>query len=562
MPTVESETGLLLDVSVALAIAFAGGWIATRLKLSPIVGYVTAGVIISPFTPGFVGDAERLRLIADIGIVLLLFGIGVQFSMTDLFHAGPRVIAAASAQVIIVLSAGWAAGAIAGWPADRSLYIGAAAAITSSVVAVRLLDDRGDIASNHGRLAVSWSIVQDIWAVVLIVALGAVAGGDGAGEISRDAGLAALKVAAFLAGVFVIGLRVMPFVLGRVAEERSRELFFIAIAALALSTALASEYMGLSLALGAFLAGLVVSESDLSHRVLGELLPTRDVFAVLFFVSVGMFIDPTVIADEWAIITVSLALIIALRLAASRLLLSRMTRPHTATLAAVALLPAGEFSFVLARAGLDEGALSEPAFAAIVTATAISIVLSPPAMTAAYGWIARETRARQAPSLEAGDAGPSRLGYHAVICGYGAVGRIVASLLSPRFETIVAEDDARAARDARNDGFFVVEGNPANAVAIERMRLDDARVLILALPDAFATRLVAERAREVNPHLDVVGIAASASEAERLASVGVGDAAVAEREVALELARHALHRFGVPSQQVARIIQTARARLR
>ncbi len=547
-------------MSIALAIAFAGGWIATRLRLSSIVGYIVAGLVISPFTPGFVGDVDRLRLIADIGIVLLLFGIGVQFSLGELARAGPRVIAAASGQIVVVVAGAVVCGAIAGWDADQSLYIGAAAAIGSSVVAMKLLDARGDIASDHGRLTVTWSIVQDLWAVVLIVALSAVSGESGAGAITREFSLAAAKVAAFLIGVFVIGLRVMPFVLARVAEERSRELFFLAIAALALSTALASEYMGLSLALGAFLAGLVVSESDLSHRVLGELLPTRDVFAVLFFVSVGMLIDPGVITDEWAVVLIAFGLIVALKPLAARLLLGPISRRHTAVLTAAALVSSGEFSFVLARSGLDEGALSEATFSAIITATALSIVISPASLAAAYQWVARSSVA--APLADVPPEGASRLGYHAVMCGYGDAGRIVASILRGRFETIVAEDDPRAARAAREAGFLVVEGNPTSDAVIEHMRLEDARVLIITLRDAFATRLITERARRVNPHLDIVGIAESELDSGRLERSGMSATVVAEQEVALELARHALHRFGVPSQQAARVVQTARARLR
>jgi K+:H+ antiporter len=559
----DPEVSLLRDVSVALAIAFAGGWIATRLRLSSIVGYILAGVVISPFTPGFVGDVDRLRLIADIGIVLLLFGIGVQFSLADLVRAGPRLVAAASAQIVVLIAAAWAAGTIAGWPADQSLYVGAAAAIASSVVAVKLLDARGDIASDHGRLAVTWSIVQDLWAVILIVVLGAVSGESGGGAIAREVSLAAGKVALFLGGVFVIGLRVMPIVLARVAEERSRELFFLAIAALALSTALVSEYMGLSLALGAFLAGLVVSESDLSHRVLGELLPTRDVFAVLFFISVGMLIDPGVIADEWAALILVFLLIAALKPLASRLFLAPIARPHTALLAAAALVPAGEFSFVLARSGLDDGALSEAMFSVIITATALSIVISPAALAAAYQWTSRRGSTQpRAPDLLPRAPAESRLGYHAVLCGYGDAGTIVASILRGRFEVIVAEDDAREARRARDEGFLVVEGNPTSATAIEHMRLDEARVLIITLRDAFATRLLTERALEVNPHLDIVGIAESSDDSLRLGRSGMSQTVVAEHEVALELARHALHRFGVPSQQAARIIQTARGRLR
>jgi CPA2 family monovalent cation:H+ antiporter-2 len=257
-----------------------------------------------------------------------------------------------------------------------------------------------------------------------------------------------------------------------------------------------------------------------------------------------------------------LVLILIVRAAATRMLLGRVTRAHTATLAAVALLPAGEFSFVLARSGLDEGVISEAVFGAIIAATAMTIMVSPPALAGAYRWMEREIAPRRPPDAEPVEGQPSRLGRHAVICGYGAVGRVVASLLSPRFESLIIEDDPRAARDAREDGYFVVEGNPTSDSIIERMRLEDARILILALTDGFGRRLLTERAHTINPHLEVIGVAMSAEESARLNASGMTEPVVAEREIALELGRYALHRFGVPSQQVARIIQQARARLR
>jgi CPA2 family monovalent cation:H+ antiporter-2 len=395
---------ILLDVTVSLAVAFAGGWLAMRLRLASIVGYVAAGVVISPFTPGFVGDTETLRLIADFGVVLLLFGIGIHFSLSELLSAGPRVIAGATIQAALVIVAAWFVGLGLGWHDKESLYVGAAAAITSSVVLVKLLESRGDLSTGYGRVAVAWSIVQDLWGVILIVGLGAIAA-DGSGNMAfRELALALTKAFVFVAAVLVIGLRVVPVVLKRVAAEQPRELFYLAIAILALGTALISDFAGLSLALGAFLAGLVVSESEHSHRVVDALLPTREVFAVLFFVSIGMLIDPKVIWDEWATILAILALILVVKSLFGWSLLRLLTSRQTAILATAALVPAAEFSFLIARAGLDSGVLSDEQFGAIIAAAAMSTVASTVIFSGAQTWSGKG-RSAPAPASSIPDSG-------------------------------------------------------------------------------------------------------------------------------------------------------------
>lgn len=379
----ESQTGLLVDVTVALALALAGGWLAARIGVSSILGYIAAGVVISPFTPGFVGDLDRLRLLADIGVVLLLFGIGVRFSLSELAHAGARLIAATITQTLAVFGIVATIAAIVGADRGQALYVGAAAAISSSVVLVRILDERGETASEPGRIAVSWSIVQDLTAIVLILIIGATTGsGDGDQPLAMAALLAAVKATAFVGGALLIGSRVVPFVLERVVDERSRDLFFLAIATLAIGTALASEYAGLSLALGAFVAGLVVSESEMSQRVLRDLLPTRDVFAVLFFVAAGMLIRPGVLLDEWAAILAVTAVIVVLKpIGVWLCLLAAGRGVTTSAMAAALLIPAAEFSFLIAEAGLRGHAISEQTFGVILTSSVISIVVCPTVVT-------------------------------------------------------------------------------------------------------------------------------------------------------------------------------------
>ena len=366
-------------MTVALGLALAGGWIASRIGVSPILGYIAAGVVISPFTPGFVGELDRLRLLADIGVVLLLFGIGVQFSLAELARAGVRLIASTVAQTLVVF--GVVAGIAGAVGADRgqALYVAAAVAISSSVMLVRMLEERKATESAVGRSAIPWSIVQDLTAIVLILIIGATTGAsEGDRPLALEAILAGLKATAFVGSMLLIGSRVVPFVLGRVVDERSRELFFLAIAALALGTALASEYAGLSLALGAFVAGLVVSESETSQRVIHDLLPTRDVFAVLFFVAAGMLIRPGVLVDEWLAILGVTAAIIALKPTLAWLALRASgLSAQTSVMAAAMLIPAAEFSFLIADAGLGHGAISEQTFGVILASAVISIVVAP-----------------------------------------------------------------------------------------------------------------------------------------------------------------------------------------
>lgn len=558
----ERDASLLVDVTVALCLALAGGWIATRLRLPALIGYIAAGVLISPFTPGFVGDLERLRLVADIGIVLLLFAIGVQFSLSELARIGPRIVVAAVVMSAIVFAAVAVLSAAAGASRDASLYIAAAVVISSSVVIVKLLDMRGETSSEHGRATIAVSIVQDLIAVVLIVVLSSISeGGGDNGSVVRDTALAGVKAAAFVALLLFVGLRVIPLVLSQVAEERSRELFFVAIAVLVIGTALASEWAGLSIALGAFLAGIVVSESDLSHRVLGELLPTRDVFAVLFFVSAGMLVDPAVVRDEWpAILGITAAIVLLKPLIFATIVRPAVHTAATALLTTALLMPVGEFSFLLAADGLDNEALSDDQFGVILTSAVISIAAAPVALAGADIWIRRrESRGGMAP--EPG-TGPSRLGRRAVVVGYGRTGQTVAGVLHARFDVLIIEESAQLARQAREAGLDVLEGSPTSREVVARMDLGDARILIVSIADPFTARLLSEHARAANPHLEIVAHASARADMERLRKSGVSDAVVAEDEVALELARYGLHRFGVSSAEALRIIQRARAETR
>ena len=554
----ENDTSLLLDLVAAMSVALAGGWLASRLGLSSIVGYVVAGMVISPFTPGFVGDIERLRFLADIGVVLIMFGIGVQFSLGDLAKVGPRIGSAAVAQVLIVLGATWAIAVPMGWEWDESLFVGVALASSSSTVVAKVLAERGEVSTPHGRISMGWSIIQDLAALIVVAVLLAVTVTDD-GNIGTSVAIAALQAVGFIALLLIVGARVVPWLLARVADQGSRELFVLTIAGIALGTAMASDQAGLSLAMGAFLAGMVVSESDLSHRVLGELLPARDVFAVLFFVSVGMLIEPDVVLENTGPLLVVLTLIILFK----GLLILGMLRlageKRATSLQASALLAqAGEFTFVFVGLGVDENIVSNDLFSVVVAATAISIIVMPLVASAA-SWLNRTLESAPV-ALPAEARRPRRLGRKAVIAGYGDVGRTVANAIRGRFEVVVVDEDARVLRGIEGDDIRVVNGDASNPAVMDEMGLDDCRVLVIAIPDPFATRLLVERARAMYPDLDIIARAVSEEEASRLRAAGAGDAIVPEREVALELVRHSLHRFGVDQRQALAIVQRMRQR--
>jgi CPA2 family monovalent cation:H+ antiporter-2 len=366
---------LLVDLVVAVALAMVGGWIAARIGLSSIIGYIVAGLVISPFTPGFAGNLDQLRLVAEIGVVLLLFSIGVHFSFEDLRSVRPAIAAAAVAQVTSVAVAGFAIGTAAGWGRDQSLFAGAAIAISSSAVIVKLLSDRNDIESERGQLAVAWSIVEDLCAVVAVAVLVAL---TGEGGVAASVGIASAKAIGFVAVALVLGIRVIPWALERMAEVAPPEVFILGITVLALGMALGSERVGLSIAFGAFLAGMMVSESNVSHDILEKLLPARDVFAALFFVSVGMLIDPSVLRDNIGIAAALLAAMVVLKGVVTWVLLRLVGyQSDSAARIAALLSQAGEFSFVVAGIGLDREVVDSDVFSLVVAATAISMALTP-----------------------------------------------------------------------------------------------------------------------------------------------------------------------------------------
>jgi CPA2 family monovalent cation:H+ antiporter-2 len=550
-------TGLELTLLIALAAALVLGAIAHRLGMPPIIGYVIAGLAVGPATPGFVAGREEVLALADVGVALLMFSIGLQFSLAELRSTGTRILFGTPLAVATTMAIGAATGMALGWDIVEALFIGAAVAICSTVVLVKVAGEAALHTTTHGRAALGMSIVQDLVTIALVVILSAI---GSRGEEPLTALLLNGAVAlGFVALVVVGGSRVLPRLLGAIAGLRSRELFVIAVAVVAIGTAFAAAALGVSVALGAFVAGLALADSDLTASVLGEIVPLRELFSTFFFVSIGVLLQPAALIEAWPVV-VGLLLIITLGKAVPAALLVRLDgqRPSSAVRAGALVGQSGEFSFVLASTGLTLGAVRPEIFTLAMGAVVISILTAEPLHAAAHrlgSWLDVRTSAPALPGDEPG-AGMRR---HAVILGYGRVGRSVARVLDSRgFVWVAVDGDYATARAGREAGMPLIYGEAGAPPVLEQARIAEAHALVVAIPDALATRQAVEYARARNPRVEVVARAHSEAEEVELRRLGAMRVVVAEREVGNELVRHALRRFGVSDREVAAMLEARR----
>ncbi len=548
--------GLIFNLALALLAAFVGAIIATRLRQSVVVGYIVAGIAIGPFTPGLLADPATVEEVADVGLVFLLFTIGAELSLTDVLKAGRVALAGGSAQVVLTMALAAIVAMLLGFQTSGAIFVGAAIAISSGAVLSKILADRGELESEHGRLALAWSTIQDLATIVLVVLLPAVAGSQ-SGDLA-DIGLAVGKAALFLVLLVPIGARVFPLAFEWLARLGNRELFVLAVAAMALGTAFISTLFGVSLALGAFVAGLAVGESDLSHQVVTEIAPLRDVLAGVFFVAVGMLVDPLFVVQHLPVELLTLVLIVFVKGGIVGGLAKLLgTSGRTAALLGVTMAQCGEFSFLLARLGRDAGALDHDGFNVVLSGAAISIMLAPPLHVGAGRAVRMIERAasREPPVVQA----PARR--HAVICGYGDVGRLIGDALARRGLTFLAIDqDPRVVRQVRSAGGSALLGYADNPTVLEQASLDQARVLVVAVPDAVAARQIVDYAKRTWPRLDIVVRTHGEEQLRAMRTLGVDEAVSGELELALEMARHTLHRFGISSAETQAILQGFRHR--
>ena len=559
----------ILDLGVAVALALAGGAIAVRLRQPPIVGYLVAGVIIGPFTPGFVGGQEDISQLAELGIVLLLFALGVEFSLHELRRVWRIAVPGAIAQVLVIIAVGTLVGTLLGLSLSAAAVVGAAVAISSTLVVLKVLEERGELDSLHGRVAIGWMVVQDLVTVLLMALLEPLAGGGSAAPVL----FAILRAAAFLALAYVLGTRLLPWLFRTVSRLGSPELFLLSVFATALLAAfVSSAVFGLSLALGAFVAGIIVSESDLAHQAAGEIIPFRDLFAVLFFVSVGMLLDPAAIAGDWPALLALLAVTVLLKGVIAAVLGRVLGMPlRSALLLGAIIAQEGEFSFLIAGQALDLQLLDARGYNLVLATAVLSIVLTPAMVAGATALARRVERAQPAldppvPGTEsgirserAGTTDEDRVSV--VVVGAGRVGRVVIRAVRARgFRCVVIDRDQAALEAIADLGAATLFGDAASRAILARAGLDRARLLVVTVGDSMTAQLAVERARAINPRLSVVARARGTTQIDAMRALGAARVADPELEAALELARAALARMGVSGPEQTAIATGLRRR--
>lgn len=544
--------GLLVHLVTALGAALVGAAVALILRQPLILGYILAGVAIGPFTPGIIGETEAIAELAEIGIVFLMFVIGVQLSLRELLKASKVAVAGALAQVLVMIGLGYLVGRALGWSDLQAYAFGAVISNSSSTVLGKLLSDRGEIESRHARLGLAWSSVQDISSVV-IVAIFAFASPN-----TRAMGPLLGKAALFFFVVMPLSFWALPWVLRRASASRSREFFALAVVTLALTMAGGAALLGVSLALGAFLTGVVIGESDLAHRVLGDATPIRDVFSGVFFVSIGMLLNPRFLLESWALVLLTVALIVVAKGAVTAViarLLGCSTR--LALLIGAGLAQSAEFSFLLARIGLEQGALTTPIFNLLLSATVVTILLSPLVNRAAPALARRALAGR--PERAESEGGPVPVANHALVCGYGRVGSIVCALLARHAKPfVVIEEDLKIVEALRARGVTALLGDAGLPAVLDRAHVRSASLLVLCMPERMVARRALEHAREVNEALVVLARTHSYEDRRFLQERGAQEAVVGELELALELGRSALERFEIAAEVIERSIDETR----
>lgn len=571
------DTALIATIAAGLGLAFVFGWLATRIGLPALVGYLLAGIAVGPRTPGFNADLSLSGQLAEIGVILLMFGVGLHFSVRDLLNVRRVAVPGALVGMLALSLAGTGLGMLWQWPLGKAITFGLCICISSTVVVIRAFEQRNALDTGAGKLAVGWMIVEDlvmVLALVLLPALAPIMGGTAAGLASTIAtplwmvlGITLAKVVAFSALMYFVGRRTIPWFLWQVARTGSRELFTLSVLAAALGIAVgAAALFGVSFALGAFFAGLVISESDLSHQAAADALPLRDAFAVLFFVSVGMLFDPGILLRSPIKVLAIVALVMLVKPLVAGLMLLRLRRPvHSAVQVGASLGEIGEFSFILAGLAISLGLLDEDARSLILAAAILSISLNPLLFAVAprlERWLGQRSgflgAIEEASEIPVAISGRD-LHDHAIVVGYGRVGGTIGrALAGSGVPFAVVEQDRQLVDRLRERGVCAVFGDAARPGILEQASPASARLLVVATPDPFQARQVVELVRAVNPEIDVVVRTHTSAEQAYFERLGVGRVVMGEHELALGMAHYAIMSLGHGDDEADRVVERLR----
>ncbi len=556
---------LLINITLAVVVAFVGGVIARRIGLPTIVGYLLAGIVIGPFTPGYVGDIETIQQLAELGVIFLMFGVGLHFSFQDLWRVRDIAVPGALIQTAFATLIGFGMTRLWGWDPGAGIVLGLSISVASTVVLLRGLMDNSLLNTPHGQAAVGWLVMEDILSVLILVIMPALVGGEGGFDWSGLA-LTLVKAVAFAGIMFFIGTRLIPSLLQRIAHTRSRELFILAVLAITLGTALgAGELFGVSLALGAFVAGAIVSQSHLSHQVGADVLPFREAFAVLFFVSVGMLVNPTFLMQnigQVAALTLLIVIGKGIIVLAMGMIFPRPAK--TFLVVAVGLSQIGEFSFILGSAGVRLNLLSADQYSLILAGALVSITLNPLMFRALpffarnlqrAGGIWRKLDSHRDFPLPSQDT----LKDHVVIVGYGRVGKHLSDVLEAlQIPYLLVDSDMERLEEFTGRGIPVLFGDAANSEVITHTALSRARIAVITIPEESTSGMVVTAIKAINPNLPIITRAASEPGMQALAALGADHVVQPEMEGSLEMIFHTLLKIGYPLREVFEYVETIR----
>jgi CPA2 family monovalent cation:H+ antiporter-2 len=566
---------LLITLAFTMGAALIGGFVAQRLRQPVILGYLVGGIMVGPYTPGLVSDIHQVQTLANVGVTLLMFALGVEFSLEALQRVRRVAIFGGMLQILLTLSFGALLGTVLGYSLESSIFLGGIIAISSSILMLKLLLARNEVESLTGRVALGIGIVQDLAMVPLIILLPAIGAGLDFDSL-MGAGLALAKGLGFLVLAYVLGSRLVPPLLGLVARAGSRELFLLCIVAIAAGTAMLGQLVGTSFALGAFLAGMVVAASEFSTEVVDEIVPVRDIFATLFFVSIGMLMQPSYLlshALEVGLLVVSI--LIGKFLIAAAIVKMFGYPAGVATRAGLLLAQIGEFSFVLAGVGLARNVIEDDLYNLVLAGALVTLVLNPALVNNAdritdvmkhvmvrvgrffpervrRTWVFNPAGTLELPNEDQRLAALKR---HVIICGYGRVGQEIARALQRRgFAFAVIDYTPARVEDARHDGCLAIQGDSTNPLVLEHASIASARMVAVTLPDLPSAEQVVRIAKELNPKVRVLARTHDARTIPHLRAAGADEVIQPEFEAGLEMVRQALRNYGVSSLETQTLL--------
>ena len=551
----------MADLAIIMGAALIGGLIAYRFRLPVLLGYLVAGMLIGPDSFGLVKNVNLIETLASIGVVLLLFTLGMEFSLGDLKRMGKIGPLGGSIQILAMALLGFGISRVLfNWTIPEAVFFGFLIALSSTAVVLKILVERGETNTPHGRIMIAILLIQDLAVLPLMVVLPAL--GEPTANLIYILGITLAKALIFLAAMTIIGFWIIPVFLGHVAGARSRELFLITILAICLGAAFATSYFGVSAAFGAFAAGMLVSRSHFAHQAVADIIPLRNIFAALFFVSLGMLVNPSFIVDNW-----SMVMLVALTIIASKFIVCSLIPRifgfslKNALFVGAGLIQVGEFSFVIGQAGLETGVISANFYSLVLSSAFITILFTPIALKLAeisYGWLS--TSRRLAHLTRLGSDEPlidvkKRFSGHVIICGYGRSGSNLGNVLKGyNIPYIVVDLNPHIIREVRAQNVTCIYGDAGSTQILSMAYIEKARVLALTCPDPMAQITAASYARQVNPDIDIIARSPEGPAAEQLRRLGVSEIIDPAFQAGLECVRHILGYYEVSTHEIEDIV--------